>query len=73
MIKAALAGLVVLIIGDSHNASKDFLLASLHEDLVADGAAVDSYGACAGRNPMTGWRRPSCPAGAANGTIPPNR
>jgi hypothetical protein len=44
VIKAALAGLVVLIIGDSHNASKDFLLASLHETLVADGASVDSYG-----------------------------
>ncbi|HYM71647.1 MAG TPA: SGNH/GDSL hydrolase family protein [Stellaceae bacterium] len=46
MIKAALAGLVILIIGDSHNASKDFLLTSLHEALVAQGASVHSYGVC---------------------------
>jgi hypothetical protein len=46
VIKAALAGLVILIIGDSHNASKDFLLSSLHEALVAQGASVHSYGVC---------------------------
>lgn len=46
MIKAALAGLVVLIIGDSHNASKDFLLSSLQDALVAQGAVIHSYGVC---------------------------
>jgi len=45
-VKAALAGLVVLIIGDSHIASKDFLLSSLNDALVAQGAVVHSYGVC---------------------------
>jgi hypothetical protein len=44
--KLALAGLVILIIGDSHLAAKDFLLASLHNDLEAQGASVQSYGVC---------------------------
>ena len=48
--KLALAGLIILIIGDSHLASKDFLLASLHANLVAQGATVHSYGVC-GANP----------------------
>jgi hypothetical protein len=46
VIKSALAGLVVLIIGDSHNASKEFLLSSLHDALVNQGASVHSYGVC---------------------------
>jgi len=46
VIKLALAGLVVLVIGDSHIASKDFLLTSLHEGLVGQGAVVHSYGVC---------------------------
>lgn len=46
MIKTALAGLVVLVIGDSHNAAKDFLLSSLHDGLVSQGAVVHSYGVC---------------------------
>lgn len=46
MVNAALAGLVVLIIGDSHIASKDFLLSSLQDALVAQGAIVHSYGVC---------------------------
>ncbi len=44
--KLALAGLIVLIIGDSHLASKDFLLASLHGTLVEQGATVHSYAVC---------------------------
>lgn len=44
--KLALAGLIVLIVGDSHLASKDFLLASLHADLVEQGAIVHSFGVC---------------------------
>ena len=46
MVKSALMGLVVLIIGDSHIASKDFLLGSLHDALVSEGAIVHSYGVC---------------------------
>ena len=46
MVKAALAGLVVLIIGDSHIATKDFLLGSLPDALVDQGAIVHSYGVC---------------------------
>lgn len=46
MLHSALAGLVVLIIGDSHIASKDFLLGSLQDALVKQGAIVHSYGVC---------------------------
>jgi hypothetical protein len=46
VIKLALAGLVVLVIGDSHLSSKDFLLTSLHEGLLAQGATVHTYGVC---------------------------
>ena len=46
MVKFALAGLIVLIIGDSHIASKDFLLSSLQDALVSQGAIVHSYGVC---------------------------
>lgn len=57
MIKSALAGLVVLVVGDSHNAAKDFLLTSLHEGLMAQGAVVHSYGVC-GSSPKD-WLAPS--------------
>lgn len=46
MVNAALAGLVVLIIGDSHMAVKDFLLGSLPDALLNQGAIVHSYGVC---------------------------
>jgi hypothetical protein len=46
LVKSALAGLVVLIIGDSHIATKDFLLGSLPDALVDQGAIVHSYGVC---------------------------
>ncbi len=42
----ALAGLVVLVLGDSHMASHDYLISSLHDALVAEGASVHSYGMC---------------------------
>jgi hypothetical protein len=47
VVNSALAGLVILIIGDSHLANKDFLLSSLQDDLVNEGAIVHSYGVCA--------------------------
>jgi hypothetical protein len=46
MSSIALAGLVVLVLGDSHMAGRDYLLTSLHDQLVAEGASVHSYGMC---------------------------
>ena len=44
--KSALAGLIVLIIGDSHTASKYFFNNALHDALSRQGAIVHSYGVC---------------------------
>ena len=44
--KLAMAGLVVLMIGDSHLAAKDFLLSSLHTAIEDQGASVHSFGVC---------------------------
>jgi hypothetical protein len=46
-----LAGLSILVIGDSHLAFPDHLLNSLHNDLLAQGAQVHSIGVC-GSNPI---------------------
>ena len=43
---ALLAGLAILVIGDSHMVSRDYLISTLHDDLLAQGATVDSYGMC---------------------------
>lgn len=43
---ALLAGLVVLMMGDSHMVSSGYLITSLHNDLTAQGAMVNSYGMC---------------------------
>lgn len=43
---AALAGLIVLVLGDSHMAGREYLLTTLHDQLVAEGASVHSYGMC---------------------------
>jgi hypothetical protein len=40
-----LAGLTVLVIGDSHM-TQDYLISTLHDDLMQQGARVYSYGAC---------------------------
>jgi hypothetical protein len=42
----ALAGLAILLLGDSHMAGPGFLISSLHEDLQAQGAIVYTYGMC---------------------------
>jgi hypothetical protein len=42
----ALAGLVILVLGDSHMAGPGYLISSLHEALEAQGATVASYGMC---------------------------
>ena len=41
-----LAGLVILVIGDSHMVTNDYLITTLHDDLVQQGATVNSYGMC---------------------------
>lgn len=41
-----LAGLTLLVIGDSHLVQPDFLLTTLHDALTAEGAAVHTHGAC---------------------------
>ncbi len=43
---ALLAGLTVLIIGDSHMSTPDYLITTLHDDLMKKGATVYSFGAC---------------------------
>jgi hypothetical protein len=42
----ALAGLVILVLGDSHMAGSNYLISPLHDALVSDGASVHSYGMC---------------------------
>jgi len=48
-----LAGITALVIGDSHLASKDFLITALHDDLQKQGAEVYSFGACG--TPSGAW------------------
>ena len=66
----ALAGMVLLIIGDSH---VTFMLPSLHEALIQQGAQVNSYGMCgAMADDWTNRTTSSCKAerhGAAPATI----
>lgn len=42
----ALAGLTLLIVGDSHFATKDFLITELNNSLVSKGAKVDTFAEC---------------------------
>jgi hypothetical protein len=44
--QSILAGLVLLVIGDSHMASPNYLIGPLHDALVSAGATVHSYGFC---------------------------
>lgn len=46
MLNALLAGLTILVVGDSHLASSGYLITTLHDDLMDRGAVVYSYGAC---------------------------
>jgi hypothetical protein len=55
-----LSGLTVLVLGDSHM-TQDYLISTLHDDLMAQGARVYTYGACG--SPAGDWMkkaRPSC-------------
>ncbi|KQB53421.1 cell division protein FtsQ, partial [Pseudomonas endophytica] len=46
MAASLLAGMTILMIGDSHLATPGYLITSLHEDLVAQGAKVHTLGVC---------------------------
>jgi len=46
MINTLLAGLTVLIIGDSHLTTPGYLITSLHDNLSAQGAQVHTVGVC---------------------------
>jgi hypothetical protein len=41
-----LAGLVILVLGDSHMAGREYLVSSLHDALEDAGASVQTYGMC---------------------------
>jgi hypothetical protein len=57
MIKMALAGMVILVIGDSHMSARDYLITTLHDALTSEGAVVHSYGFC-GAQPEA-WVNPT--------------
>jgi hypothetical protein len=67
-----LAGLTILVLGDSHMAGHDYLLSSLHDALEAQGAQVDSYGMC-GANPDAWLEKTTvaCGRGERHGTAAP--
>ncbi|WP_276809779.1 SGNH/GDSL hydrolase family protein [Castellaniella defragrans] len=46
MLTSLLAGLSILVIGDSHLTARNYLIESLHMDLVRQGAQVHSFGVC---------------------------
>ncbi|MCC7226390.1 MAG: SGNH/GDSL hydrolase family protein [Burkholderiaceae bacterium] len=46
MPSSLLAGLSILMVGDSHLTTSNYLIASLHENLVRQGASVHSLGVC---------------------------
>ena len=43
---ALLAGMAILVIGDSHMVTNGYLITTLHDQLVEQGATVDTYGMC---------------------------
>jgi hypothetical protein len=74
MVSSLLAGLVVLVIGDSHLATPGYLITTLHDELTQGGAQVYSYGAC-GMNAgdwvkATKFSSPSCNAASREGKGP---
>jgi hypothetical protein len=68
----ALAGLTILVIGDSHMAGRDYLLTALHDQLEAQGANVSSYGMCgASAGDWIYKTTVSCGRGEHHGNQPP--
>jgi len=72
MAQSLLAGLVLLVIGDSHMAGSDYLISTLHDALTNDGAIVHSYGFCGaqGENWVYGTTV-SCGRAERHGSAPP--
>jgi hypothetical protein len=71
MIAKALAGLVMLIIGDSHIAATGFFNDALHDGLLAEGAQVHSFRVCGA--PARDWVSPRpliCGRGERHNTAP---
>src|SRR5665213_862372 len=69
---AALAGMIILAIGDSHMAGRDYLLTNLHDQLEAQGASVHSYGMCGASAGDWLYRTTvSCGRGEHNDKSPP--
>src|SRR5215831_8265857 len=68
----ALAGLVILVLGDSHMAGPSYLISSLHDALQAQGATVHSYGMC-GASPAAWLYKTTVSCGRAerHGTAAP--
>lgn len=58
-----LAGLTVLVIGDSHM-TQDYLISTLHDELMQQGAKVYSFGAC-GSSPGDWLKAVQPPCGSA--------
>lgn len=55
---SALAGLTILVLGSSHHATPGYLITSLHDNLLSQGAAhVYTYGLCGGT--PRAWLAPS--------------
>ncbi len=54
MVSLLLAGMTVLMIGDSHM-TQNYLISTLHDDLMRQGAKVYSYGACG--SPSGDWMK----------------
>ena len=72
MITSVLAGLSILIIGDSHLTAPDYLITTLHDGLTKQGAVVHSIGVC-GSNPGS-WIKATpgdCGEGERKGTDKP--
>ena len=43
---SVLAGLTILVLGDSHMVTSGYLISTLHDSLLEQGATVDTYGMC---------------------------
>lgn len=63
----ALAGMSVLMIGDSHLATPTYLTTSLHDELTAQGATVHTIGVC-GTNPSDWLKETKGTCGGAERT-----
>ena len=71
MLASLLTGLSILMVGDSHLSEPGYLVDTLHDQLVAAGAQVHTYGVC-GSTPGD-WVKSvpgTCGGAARNGHAP---